>query len=183
MANLGRGETKSDVVAHYQRLRRFAYDKTEQEFAPLHVKLSEISYGDAVEADAWRSQWVDPERAPSWSWVQMYQEYRSNAGIKRFDPAIRVGGKLCGLCYGVPNRSRLILKLHAITRAPVDNPLRRSCFRVALFGASTYADAIGSEEIWLVQPMNEAVAAYYAGFGFTSERNATGKITHMRIAL
>jgi hypothetical protein len=147
------------------------------------VKLSEISYSDAVEADAWRSQWSDPDRVPTWSWVQMYQQYRSNAGIKRFDPAIHVGGRLCTLCYGVPNKSRLILKLHALSRAPLDNPIQRSCFRVALFSASIYADAIGSDEIWLVQPMNERVAAHYATFGFSSERSVTGKITHMRIAL
>ena len=179
-----RGESSKDqAVTHYQSLRRLSYDKTEREYAPLRVKLSEISYADALEADGWGPLWSAPERRPTWSWVHMFHEYRSNAGIKRFDPAIRVDGKLCGLCYGIPNRSKLILKLHAITGSPMDTPLRRSCFPVALFAASTYADFLGSEEIWLVNPMNDSVAAYYARFGFSSERNASGHVTHMRIKL
>src|SRR5262245_35562190 len=175
--------SKAQTVAHYRNLRRLAYDKTEREYAPLQVKLSEISYSDALEADGWGPLWPDPRRRPTWSWIQMFHEYQGNPGIKRFDPAIRVRGKLCGLCYGVPNKSKLILRLHAITGAPVNNPLRRSCFPVALFAASAYADFLGSEEIWLVNPVNESVAAYYAGHGFSVERNSSGHVTHMRIKL
>jgi len=112
-------------------------------------------------------------------YIQLFHEYRSNAGIKRFDLAIRFGGRLLGLCYGLPSASRLILRIHAGGRAPLENPLRGSFFRVVLFAASAYASLLGSKEIWLMLPVNERVAEYYSRFGFSAERNRGGTVTHM----
>lgn len=168
-----------ETTDRYRALRQVTYELIESEYALLGITCSEISVSDATQGDLWAGEWSDPQRRPQWSWQEMYRTYRGKPGIKRFDLAVKSGGLLRGLCYGVPNQSKLILKIHAIARAPQENPLRGMFFRVAIFGAAAYAKFLGSEEIWLVKPLNEVVAQYYMRFGFAPERDRSGVITHL----
>jgi hypothetical protein len=171
-----------ETVEHYAALRKKLYELVEREYAHLGVSLREISIADAREGDSWVAEW-GPGRAPTWSWLRMFNDYRSASGAKRFDVAVRVGGRLCGLCYGIPNKSRLVLRIHAVARAPTHNPLERSFFSLCLFAAATYASFIGSEEIALVNPVNEAIVEFYCRFGFSPVRDASGRTTHMTMRI
>jgi hypothetical protein len=168
-----------EAADHYRELRSLTYELIESEYPAFGLSCKEISLADARQGDLWTLQWSDPQRRPIWSWEAMFQTYRGKAGIKRFDLAVKSAGQLRGLCYGVPNNSKLVLKIHAIARAPAENPLRGTFFRMAIFGAAAYAKFLGSQEIWLVDPLNESVVHYYMRFGFTPERDRHGTITHL----
>ena len=170
--------TFSETIAHYRELRELCYEETNQEFASLGVRASAITPRDVADGDEWSRQWTG-EKVPIWTWAAMYRDYRRGPNIKGFDLAIRSAGQLRALCIGTPSKRRLILKLHALDRAPRDNPLAGHIFRIVLFAASTYGLLLGSEELWLMDPQTENVARYYARFGFTPHRSRTGVLTHM----
>jgi len=171
----------AETLTHYRNLRLLSHQLTEQEYSHLGVRLSDIQLQDTLEADKW--SWSDPEKTPIWTWSRMYEAYRSARGAKRFDVALRAGGGLQALCYGIPSRRRLILKLHALSRSPLGNPLQGQVFQIVLFAAGTYASFLGSQELWLMHPQTDGVAQYYARFGFHYHRDRSGQITHMTTKL
>jgi hypothetical protein len=176
-----RARTYRETISHYQELREAVYEFSESEFREFSAKFSEISYKDAVEADAWR--WNDINKIPIWEWTRMYHDYHTHSGVKRFDVAIRAQGKLCALCYGVPSRRKLILKLHALSRLPNDNPLGGKILSMVLFAADAYARLIDAQEMWLCNPMNDNLVKLYEGAGFTAHYNNIGLATHLSIRI
>ena len=167
------------VAERYTDLRRQVYRFTESEFKHLSVEMSAISSQDAQDGDLWQDQWTDPQKRPIWTWTRMYRDYHGKRGIKRFDAALRSHGQLCALCYGIPSRKKLYLKLHALARAPHGNPLAGQVFRIMFFAATSYATLLGSQQLWLEHPQTEGVAQFYARFGFEIHRNAQGQATHL----
>lgn len=174
-------KTYQETIRHYQELRKVVYEFAEDEFRAFGAKFSEIAYRDAAEADKWR--WDDVNKTPIWEWTRMYRDYHSNSGAKRFDIAVRAHGKLCALCYGVPSRRKLVLKLHALSRLPNNNPLRGNILSMVLFAADAYARLIGSEEMWLCNPMNNHLVKLYESAGFTAHYNNIGTATHLSIRI
>lgn len=172
-----------DTTRHYAELRKVAHDFTEEEYHAYSVKLREINYRDAVEADKWTSQWDSDEKMPTWEWVKMYHTYHGNSGIKRFDTALHAHGKLCALCYGIPSRKKLILKLHAIGRLPLENPLEGKVLTIMLFAANAYARILDAEELWICTPMNSQLISLYKNIGYTPQTNHLGITTHLSLRL
>jgi len=86
---------------------------------------------------------------------------------KRFEVAVWASGQLCGLCYGVPTRTKAKLGLTLIEGTPErPSPLGRPVFPVISYTATLYAVAIGAEELCIVDPINDEVTQYYQRFGF-----------------
>ena len=141
------------------------------------TQLREITYNDAVLADKWRAAWPQQQMRATWSWVDMYN--RANGLLKRFDIALIANGEPVALCYGVPSKKKVLLKLHTLGRKPYGNPLAGHVLDIVLFAASAYASLLGCEEIWLVAPMNEILVEKYQAFGYTPQRNKAGKVTHL----
>lgn len=180
----GQGSYKSslqETMVRYQRLRRLAHEFAEEHFKGLAIRLRDITYSDAVEADKWRDGWCDPQKKPSWEWTRLYNDYKTNAGTKRFDAALIANGKLCALCYGVPTSTKLTLKIHGIARNPVNNPLEGNVLEIMLYTADAYARILKCKEIWLVDPMNEILTQKYQEFGYAPVKNSSGITTHLRI--
>jgi hypothetical protein len=171
--------TFKETIRHYEELRQAVYEFVEEEYKAYDVALSEISHVDAIEADSWASLWKNPKRITTWSWTRLYSDYHSNTGIKRFDLAVKANGRLQLLCYGVPSRAKLILKLHAIERHPVSNPLSGKIIDLALFAADAYARLIGSNELWLCNPVSSAHVRLYQNAGFEPKYNHQGEVTHL----
>jgi hypothetical protein len=96
---------------------------------------------------------------------------------------VKIGGQLQLLCYGVPSRSKLILKLHAIERAPLQHALRGKIIDIALFAADAYARLIESEEIWLCNPISPAHVRLYQAAGFEPQTNASGNVTYLSMRI
>lgn len=177
----GQKRTFRETIQHYNDLRDVVYEFAEQEFASLGAEFTEISFQDAVKADNWR--WTESKRQPIWLWKQMYRNYHSNAGIKRFDVAVKSNGELCALCYGVPNKRKLVLKLHLLSRKPDNNPFSGKIFSMVLYAADAYARLIGADEMWLCNPMNEELVDYYQQAGFTPHSNKLGRTTHLSLRI
>jgi hypothetical protein len=167
----------------YASRRRAVFEFIRREFSAYSVEASEITLADAREADSWKTKWPNPSRAATWSWEVLYRDYHRNDGIKRFDLAVRIGGRLQLLCYGLPNNSRLILKLHAIERGPERNPLRGRVLEIALSAAIAYARLIGSQELWICNPVSTAHVRMYSAGGFTPHTGRDGAISHLSMRL
>jgi hypothetical protein len=175
--------TFKETVVHYGELRKVAHEFTEAEYRQFSVRLREIRYDDAVEADRWSALWDDAAKVPIWTWTRMYRDYHGNSGIKRFDAALDVNGKLCALCYGVPSRRKLILKLHAIARLPENNPLEGKVLTIMLFAADAYARLLDAEELWICNPMNDRLVSLYEGAGYSVNSDRSGVVTHLSLRL
>lgn len=175
--------TFKETITFYEDLRQAVFEFTEEEFDGFGIRLSEISFADAVEADSWSTLWKNPKRITMWEWRSMFHDYHSNSGIKRFDIAVKIGGRLQLLCYGVPSRNKLILKVHALERSPVNNPLRGKVVDMTLFAADAYARLIDAEELWLCNPVSPAHVRLYQSFGFTPNFNNKNKATHLSMRI
>lgn len=176
-------KTYKETIKYYEELRRLAHEFTEDEFKDYSVKLREIQYHNALEADRWSGRWSDTDKIPIWDWERMYHDYQSHSGVKRFDVALSMGGVLSALCYGVPSRRKLSLKLHAISRKPDNNPLQGKILTIILFAADAYARLLGCEELWICNPMNEKLVDVYQKYGYVANKNRMGTTTHLTMRL
>lgn len=173
------GETKQ----RYEKFRRIAHDFTEKEFINSNVKLREISHKDVVEADLWNNNWNESNKVATWEWKSMYADYRSNTGLKRFDTALVMNGQLCALCYGIPTKTKLTLKIHAISRNPLNNPLEGKVLEIVLFAANAYARILGADELWICNPMNSKLIEVYERSGYEVNKNKLNRTTHLSMRL
>ncbi len=172
-----------ETVKYYENLRDTVFEFVESEYQAYGIKLKEITFRDVQEADSWASQWKNEKRIASWQWSKMYMDYHSSSGIKRFDLALHQNGKLQALCYGVPSRGKYILKLHALERSPINNPIRGKVLSIVLFAADAYARLIGAEELWLCNPVSAAHVKLYSQAGFEPHFNNLGVATHLSLRL
>ena len=168
-----------ETIKFYKDLREAVYEYIEEEYRSLGIRASEITHLDVYTADQWKSE---GSRA-FWGWQQMYADYHTHTGVKRFDLAIKLHGALQLLCYGVPSRRKLILKMHAIERSPKRYMLEEDAVEIALLAALTYADLLRSKEIWLCNPMSLAHVRYYRQYGFTPHQDAAGQIPYLTMRL
>ena len=178
-AAVGRQRGYRETIRHYNELREAVYIFVEKRFQSQGIKACEVSHLDACAAD----KWVGEGGNTSWQWQQMYADYHTHAGIKRFDLAIKLHGILQLLCYGVPSRRKLILKLHAIERSPTEYRLADNAVSIALFAAFAYAELIESKEIWLCNPLSPAHVRLYQAHGFTARPDALGRIPYLTMRL
>jgi len=153
-----------ETIHHYQDVRDALFEFVEEQYPGVQAR--EITLRDAQTADQWPFEWQKSTRTASWQWTKMYSAYRSNSGIKRFDLALHQGGRLLALCYGVPSRNKLTLKLHALERAPGGNPLSGRVVSMIFFAASAYARLLGARELWLCNPVSDAHVRLYQKSGF-----------------
>ncbi len=118
-------------------------------------------------------------RRPNWEWAEMFDRYNSKQGVKRFEVAVWLSGTLCALCYGVPTRNKLILKIHALGRAPSNNPLAGKITDIVLISATFYARLLGSTEIWICEPMNARLIDLYISHRFMPVPANGIHVTHL----
>lgn len=175
--------TYKQTCSYHEKLRESVFRTVEKDFGGLGICLSEISFKDANEANSWKKLWSKPERAATWDWVRLYSEYHSRGGARRFDMAIRRSGSLHGLCYGMMERDRLVLKLHALERSPVNHELAGKVLDITLYAADLYATINGAHEIWLCDPVSPAHTRLYQSKGYTPVTNWQDDVTHLLLRL
>ena len=175
--------TYNQTSSYHEKMREQVFRTVETDYRGLGVTLSEISFKDANEANSWKKLWPKPEKAAAWDWVRLYNEYRGRGGARRFDMAIRKGVALHGLCYGMMERNRLVLKLHALERSPVNNELAGKILDITLYAADLYAMINGAQEIWLCEPVSPAHTRLYQSIGYTPVTNWRDDVTHLMLRL
>lgn len=172
-------QTLTEVKARYEQLRALVYEFTDEEFQALGIACRAVSFADAMQADRWRSDWKDNNKVPCWEWVRQFEICQASNGSKRFELALCHAGKLVALCYGMPSKRKLLLKIHSLARNPNIDSLAGQIFPIVLFAANAYARLLGCKEIQLIDPMNQDIVLYYERFGFIAERNRFGQVKYL----
>lgn len=157
-------------------LRDVVYELSNEHFRAFSVSFAPVRLRDATVADGWC--WPETLHQPSWEWRRLYRDYNSHRGIKRFELALHHQGKLAGLCYGIPSRRKLILKLHALAGAP-DGTLKGLRLRMMLYAANAYARLLNARELWICNPMNSHLVSLYEQAGFLAHFDRTQRVTHL----
>jgi hypothetical protein len=149
-------------------------------FADPNLAFGEITLAQAEFADCWNKT-LNTAKGIPWSWVDIYNVYHSPDGAKRFDLAISAKGALYALCYGIPTKKKMFLKLHFFQGDfnGVENPLRGKVLNAISVAASTYTSFLGGKEIWICNPLNEKLVRYYETHGFHAQRTREQKVTHL----
>lgn len=174
--------TYNQASSFHQELRAEVFRTVEQDFSVLGINLSEITLSDAQEADFWKTKWP-AGKAAIWDWVRLYYEYHSRGGARRFDMAVKKNGVLLGLCYGMMERNRLVLKLHALERSPEHNELAGKLLDITLYAADLYATVNEAHEIWLCDPVSPAHIRLYQSKGYTPQYDWRERVTHLMLRL
>ncbi len=94
--------------------------------------------------------------------------------------AICKGQQLVGLVYGMLERNRLILKVHAMEASPSkNNPIWGKMLDITLYAVNLYAIVNNTPEVRLCTPVSEAHVRLYKGQGYTPSYDRFGKCTHL----
>lgn len=124
------------------------------------VTLSGIDFRACVQAKQWISS---PARRSeiTMSWPDVAGKYARTVP-KRFELAIWYRDIfLCGLALGQPTWSGGKLRLDFIEGSPEKNAVTGVITDITIIAAEMYADAIGANEIRIMNPINEAVRNHY----------------------
>lgn len=173
----------ASAIASYQKKRTLAWALGVELANTPHLALGPIRFQDAALADTWSQQWTDQSKRPTWQWTEMFARYNQKSAFCRFEVAVRVAGRLCALAYGMPSNSKLILRIHALERAPQMNPLAGHVLPVILATVDAYARILGSREIWICNPMNPRIAKHYENYDFTPVIGPGGATSHLIMRL
>jgi len=169
-----------EMAKHYEEFRQIAYDMTKETLG-LSVQINGIDLPTARKADEWKLLQGDNlrEKRSTWSWEQVY--LRSKNLPDRFEISVWSGSQLCAITYGRPSQHRTKLKLMLVEASPVKpSPLTTKAFAIISTCAMFYAKLIDADEVYIIDPINDAVASYYMKFGFSEPLPYQGKRTYMR---
>jgi hypothetical protein len=130
------------------------------------VQLTGVDFRSRVKAKSWEDS---PFRQVSWDWSEGAADYAWTYP-KRFESAIWYRGLfLGGLSLGRPTWGGGKLRLDFIEASPEETPLSGLITDITVSAAEVYADAIGAEQLRIMNPINDKVRAHYLaeGRGFT----------------
>ncbi len=172
--------TYRQVTTYHETIRQRIFKRIEEKYISLKINVGEITYKDAMQANSWKALWHPPVKAATWDWVDLYYQYHTRGGARRFDMAISKSGRLISLCYGMMERNRFVLKLHALEHSPLPyNTIAGQTLNINLFAAELYADLNGTAEIWICDPVSPAHVRLYSSKGYTPYEDSRGNITHL----
>lgn len=141
-----RSETYRDTVVD---LRKVSYETY------AHLQISEITSNAISEFKTWDIY----QRYVTWDWLEQCKIARKKRP-SYWEMAIWNKGSLCGLVLGTTSRRRSRLYIEGIEGAPTSHPLKGHILAIALLSTERYADNIGCEEVWVVDPAEELLASY-----------------------
>ncbi|MGI9280771.1 MAG: hypothetical protein ACR2PX_14275 [Endozoicomonas sp.] len=166
------------VIHYYQRIREDVWSITEESWPNATVKG--ISLRTAEIADSWKTLQGEGYRRSRgiWDWKKSFTGYQKKP--KRFEMSIWAGDELCGLTYGSVSRNGSKICMNLIEATPVKpSPLGEGVFPILSFGATAYADLLGADEIWLLDPVLGAID-YYKSQGYMAPEQYGNKRIGMK---
>ena len=105
-------------------------------------------------------------RRVGWDWVNEYSAFKFRHP-KRFEMALWQNDKLISLSLGRPTYAGTALRLDLVEASPKELGERVGAMPFVLLGLEAYANLIEARQIRIMNPINETVKNYYAGFGYT----------------
>ncbi|WKT61285.1 hypothetical protein Q2E61_03595 [Microbulbifer thermotolerans] len=157
----------------YQVFRQVTYEAVMEEFPEIIAK--EITLRDAFTADSWKHLDVQDSRnyRGSWEWVKEYPYYQKRPN--RFEISLWRGGVLGALCYGQTSKHGTRVRMNLIESTPQrPTPLGMRALPVLSYAAAVFADIIGANELWVLDP-DPALEDLYMQEGFSSRMYYHGK--------
>ncbi|KEQ17143.1 hypothetical protein GZ78_14865 [Endozoicomonas numazuensis] len=145
-----------------------------------HATIKGISRSTALLADSWKTLQGEGYRRSRaiWDWEPEFKSYQTKP--KRFEMSIWSGSELCGLTYGSLSKNGSKVRMNLIEATPVrPSPLGEAVFPILSFGATVYADLVGADEIWLLDPVSGAID-YYKNQGYMAPERYCGKRIGMK---
>lgn len=147
----------------YSDLRTALFEEANERWVNLNI--TPISYADAKEADTWAN--LGPPERSAWSWIDAYGAYNRRDSFKRFEICVKRGGRVLGLSYGIPTKSKTKLKVDIIEATPYrEHKQDTKVFEVISETAQMYAVLLGADEVRIMNPLNEKLTAYYCSYGY-----------------
>lgn len=176
-----RCRTHASAESKYQLYRQAVYEAVMVAFPG--IVADSIRFKDCLEADTWKtvcSEHARPERA-SWSWRRECFHYRNHPN--RFEIALRAAGKLGALCYGQTSRHHTRVRMDLVEASPErPSPLGRRALPLVAFAAGSFAELVGADEVWLVDP-DPRLERLYIKDGFSARERYHGKLAGQRRVL
>lgn len=156
--------THIDAEQRYTAIRKSTLDvaqsklSTRAEYSSLKLKL--IDSSALIACKAWENSSI---RRVNWDWMDGYASFKFRYP-KRFELAIWSNNKLQSLTLGRPTYNGTALRLDYIEASPSKhNDLK--VVPAALFVMIIYAEALGANELRIINPINEEVKKYYESLG------------------
>lgn len=135
-----------------------------------NISLRGLDLQTQIELAKWE---LTPARKVGWRWETVRQTYRPHP--KRFELSIWLNNsELCSASIGKPTRSGNKIRLDFLESAPQGTKLDGLVTDITISTITTYADAIGADQIRIMKPVNEIVKNYYLskpGFKFDKKGN------------
>lgn len=164
MNQLSRRLDHLQAEERYRLAREAAYETAMERFPDINIRG--ISFHDAVLADSWKCENVLGARQArsSWEWVREYSYYQNRP--KRFEVSLSRGG-LAALCYGQLSKKGTRVRLNLIESSPArPSPLGLRAVPILSVVASMFANVVGAQELWILDPDPNLEGMYQAqGFG------------------
>lgn len=161
-----------EAEKRYSEYREIVYEATMEEFPGIQARA--INFSDALEADSWKSIPRSEGRGhrAGWDWALEYPSYKKKPN--RFEISLS-NGKLCALCLGKASMHGTKVRMNLIESIPIQpSPLGAKAMPILSFAATVYADIIGADELWVMDPFPN-LESYYQANGFSGRKIYHGK--------
>ncbi|GLS27953.1 hypothetical protein GCM10007877_36720 [Marinibactrum halimedae] len=162
----GRRQDHIRTEEKYRLLREITYESVMEEYPGVVAKG--ITMQSAYMADKWSEVVSDSarkQRAP-WEWVKEFPYYQSRPN--RFEISLWGNNELGALCYGQTSVRGTKVRMNLIESTPVrPSPLGMRALPILSFAAAIFADIVGADELWILDP-DPRLENLYMDEGFES---------------
>lgn len=165
----------------YKLFRNTTYEIVMEEFPGITARG--INLRTAYLADSW-SEISDPNARRNrgkWEWAKEFPYYQNRPN--RFEISLWKGNELGALCYGVTSVRGTRVRMNLIESTPIrPSPLGMKALPALSFSAIAFANLVGAEELWVLDP-DPYLERYYEKAGFSSMTTYHGKRVGQRRVL
>lgn len=157
----------------YRIFREVTYESVMEEFPEIEARG--ISYKDVFTADSWKNiNSVEARRSRGgWEWVREFSYYKKRPN--RFEISLWRAGILGALCYGQTSKQGTTVRMNLIESIPIrPTPLGMKAFPIMSYAAAVFADIVGADELWVLDP-DPNLESFYMKEGFSSRTIYHGK--------
>jgi len=158
--------THMDAELRYNKLRKMALSAVSRQ-VPSNLQLN-FELIDQRALDESKNWLLSKRRLVDWKWFKSYHPFKYSYP-KRFELALWHKGNLASLSLGRPTYSGTGMRLDFIEGNPDYHGIK--VFPIVMAALTTYAEALGANELRVMNPINDEVRDYYSKFGLTYVAN------------
>lgn len=157
--------THRDAEERYTVIRQAVLDEVNKEFIRSNQRGLKARLIDHVALSQSKNWSLSQKRRVDWDWIAGYSAFKYRHP-KRFEMALWQNHTLMSLSLGRPTYNGTKLRLDFIEGSP-DKPATVSVFQSTFLAMVGYAQALGADELRVMNPINADVKRYYEHFGLS----------------